>query len=798
MIYLKGYPVSPNGKGSSKNKQNKKNIWYTKECASYKIILRKYCRKLSSNPFDMNTLSSYQKYRRKYKATCRKAEKDFRLGMINALKLIESNEPKKFWNMIKKMNNWGYETKDNSDKISPKSWHKYYKTLLNSTDPTSQSKDQNDYPPTYDPILDGIISKKELKTALKDLKNNKIGPDGVLSNYLKVFGDMYESHLLKIINSLFSRNLYPPEWNINFLKPIHKKGDILDKDNYRGIAIGSAFAKLFSLILLNRLIKFIEDKKLISPNQIGFMKRCRTSDHNFLLRTLIEKSKRNKKKLFVAFIDFKKAYDTVNRSLLFKRLKKVGINGLFYRNIVEMYRNTNYSIKLKDGCLDPIHSNLGLRQGCPLSPMLFNLFIEDMGELFPNTPDTDPVCLQGNMINHFLYADDLVLVSESATGLQNCLDKLGVYAGTKSLTVSIEKSKTMIFNPSGHFIRENFHIKGESLESVKSFCYLGFEIKPSGSMTHGASILIDKASKALRPLQRAIANFQLPSALSIRLFHTLIEPIALYNVENWSTLSDMQVNKLNADNFFDFVDKSPLDTLHRKLLKYVLGVNRSAPNMAIYGDTGEVPLTVKGFTLMVNFWHHLTDLPDNSLAKLALRENVEFRTNWLKTVEKFINIFDLAGHANNPCFKYISKEKGRHFYSYKWEESIKTNEASRLKFYKQVNVKHSVASYLLLPYYQRKTIAKLRCSTHDLEIERDRHRQNKKLAEERLCTKCTDKVVEDESHYLAYCTAYNALRSKYGYIDKNPVEIMNDINQNKLAIYLSKCSDLRKEITDSN
>ena len=85
-------------------------------------------------------------------------------------------------------------------------------------------------------------------------------------------------------------------------------------------------------------------------------------------------------------------------------------------------------------------------------------------------------------------------------------------------------------------------------------------------------------------------------------------------MENWITHSDMQVNKLNADNFFDFVDKSPLDILHRKLLKYVLGVNRSAPNMAIYGDTGEVPLTVKGFTLMVNFWHHLTNLPDDNLA----------------------------------------------------------------------------------------------------------------------------------------------------------------------------------------
>ena len=76
----------------------------------------------------------------------------------------------------------------------------------------------------------------------------------------------------------------------NFFKPIDKKGDILDPDNCRGIAIGSALAKLFSLILLNRLNKFIEDKRLISPNQIGFMKNCRASDHVYLMRTLIEKN----------------------------------------------------------------------------------------------------------------------------------------------------------------------------------------------------------------------------------------------------------------------------------------------------------------------------------------------------------------------------------------------------------------------------------------------------------------------------------------------------------------------------
>ena len=96
--------------------------------------------------------------------------------------------------------------------------------------------------------------------------------------------------------------------------------------------------------------------------------------------------------------------------------------------------------------------------------------------------------------------------------------------------------------------------------------------------------------------------------------------------------------------------------MHRKILRYILGVNNSAPNLSLYGDTGEIPLSIKGFSLMINFWHHLHTLPENSLAYLALRENVELRTNWLKTIEKLMNIFDLPGHVDDPLFKDISKQ----------------------------------------------------------------------------------------------------------------------------------------------
>ena len=230
------------------------------------------------------------------------------------------------------MNNWGKERYDQTDNIEPPTWCKYYKSLLNSS---SLSKDQSYTTEDINEIcnnlwnhetFDGRISTAEMSDALKQLKNKKsLGTDGILAEYLD--GENYEGTLLKIIRILFARHLYHPQWDTNYLTPIHKKDDIKDTDNYRGIALGSSFAKLFSLILLKRLKNYIETNKLISPNQIGFMKGSRTSEHIFLLQTIIEKvTKKNKGKLYTAFIDFKKAYDTIDRGTLFERLKVLGIN----------------------------------------------------------------------------------------------------------------------------------------------------------------------------------------------------------------------------------------------------------------------------------------------------------------------------------------------------------------------------------------------------------------------------------------------------------------------------------------
>ena len=632
------------------------------------------------------------------------------------------------------MNDWGKEKIEETDHIKPNTWSKYFKNLLNNgsnNNPEIARGRVTDK--TFDPMIDRRITMEEMREALRELKNKKApGPDGIPAECLKIFGETFEKIFLKIINLIFSNHLYPSQWNSNYLKPIYKKGEVEDPDNYRGLAIGSAFAKLFSAILLKRLLNYIVKNKLVSNKQIGFMKGSRTSDHIFLLQTIVEKVvKKNKAKLYAAFIDFKKAYDTVDRNKLFRRLNDLGINGFFYHNIIAMYAKTRYSIKLKNGFLDPIDSNLGLKQGCPLSPMLFNLYIDDVKNIFDD--QCEPVYLQDEKIHHFLYADDLVLVSHSADGLQRSLNKLSAYAKQKCLTINTKKSITMIFNLPGRHIKKQFNIEGKKLESVNTFCYLGFDVKSSGTVKHAMNTLNEKAKKALRPLMCAVARFNISPKTTMRLFHTFISPIILYNVENWGLMTDKKLENFTEMELFNETKESKTDIIHRKLLKRILGVSRSCPNISVYGETSEIPLSLKGFRLMLDYWNRLTNLPDESLAKKALIENINLRTNWIKTIEKLVRTFKLleAGNANKQ-FKKATKENISNYYKISWKNKLADPDLIRLKVYQMIKKEFEPSKYLDLPQFElRQIIAKIRCSDHALEIEKGRHRNI--LRGERIC-----------------------------------------------------------------
>ena len=270
---------------------------------------------------------------------------------------IEEQKPIEFWNVVKKIKNWGKSQTKVENSINPKDWLNYFQELLNEgeevPDYLKEELQRLESVPMFSQ-LDYRISVGEFNKAIKRL-NTKSSPgvDKISSKLLVVGKSELSQVLIIFLNKLFSHAYQPHSNSLNFLVPIFKKGEIWIPDNYRGIAIGSALAKNFELILLGRLEEVIYEKHPLSPNQIGFKKGHRTADHIFVLKSvIIDKIVRNdKKRLFVAFIDFRKAYDRVNRTLLFSKLQRVDINGLFYRNIKKLNSEVSYMVKCHGGHL---------------------------------------------------------------------------------------------------------------------------------------------------------------------------------------------------------------------------------------------------------------------------------------------------------------------------------------------------------------------------------------------------------------------------------------------------------------
>ena len=175
-----------------------------------------------------------------------------------------------------------------------------------------------------------------------------------------------------------------------------------------------------------RLTRFLTENGIICDEQIGFRHGSRTSDHIFKLKTLIRKYLHNSKKLYVSFIDLRKAFDSVLHPALFIKLVSCGLGGNFLSVLRAMYSQIDLQVICNSrGLTEVFPSQLGVFQGDNLSPNLFNIFVNDLTNCFDET--CMPVLLGEHRINCLLYADDLIILSESASGLQNCLNVVGKF-----------------------------------------------------------------------------------------------------------------------------------------------------------------------------------------------------------------------------------------------------------------------------------------------------------------------------------------------------------------------------------
>jgi len=181
-----------------------------------------------------------------------------------------------------------------------------------------------------------------------------------------------------------------------------------------GITVGPVLAKVFTMILESRISQWAETNDLRAKGQVGFRKDFRTTDNLFILCTLTEQARFQKKKLYTCFVDFKKTFDNVPRDLLWQVLEGLGISGRILECLHSMYRQDQACLHHpKEGFTPTFFYRIGMKQGCPLSPLLFGLFINGLEKQL-NALEGDTPPMLGHLAVHLLlYADDLALMSHT-------------------------------------------------------------------------------------------------------------------------------------------------------------------------------------------------------------------------------------------------------------------------------------------------------------------------------------------------------------------------------------------------
>ncbi|MCU7801013.1 MAG: reverse transcriptase family protein [gamma proteobacterium symbiont of Lucinoma myriamae] len=276
----------------------------------------------------------------------------------------------------------------------------------------------------------------------------------------------------------------------------------------------------------------------------------------FILIAIVRKFLNENKKLYCSFIDFRKAFDLVYRNGIWFKLLQMGVSCKLVKTVQSLYHNVKACVRGIGTLSECFESHVGVKQGEPLSPLLFILFLNDLSDFLQGSSNNeDLLTIDHIQIFLLLFADDTLLLSESKQGLQNLLDKLHLYCTKWNVTVNIEKTKVMVFKNGTRLENVDFYYNNMKLEMVKKFTYLGVIISSNGKFYQSQKHLAEQARKALFSLNNLFDCTMLHIKDKLKLFDCMILPILMYGCEIWG-----------------FHDSSDIERVHLKFLKQLLGV----------------------------------------------------------------------------------------------------------------------------------------------------------------------------------------------------------------------------------
>ncbi|CAF2121924.1 unnamed protein product [Rotaria magnacalcarata] len=478
---------------------------------------------------------------------------------------------------------------NSADRLSR--WREYLSELLNvhtSLDPSiiqqidappisKKEQEQQDKPP----------SLAEVQEAIRQMKSRKApGNDGITADLLKAGGLPVAIWLHEIFVDIWKQEEIVEDWALAILIRLYKnKGDKKICDNYRGISLLVVASKIFSRVILNR-VQILLDNKLLEQ-QAGFRSNRSTIDQIFTLKLVMEKSREHNKPLCICFIDIQKAYDSVNRELLWKICRSYGLTDKTVLMLKLLYKNSKAQVRINDELSDSFDIETGVMQGGIPSPILFNILFDYIMRKVIEEANVEGIKL-GYGTNDFfhtakdivdelniltlMYADDVAVMCNNANDLEKFIKTFEKVTQEFGLTMSVKKTcimslKQLKEDSARRIIKDeevdipdiDIVIRNQKVDIVESFAYLGCFVSRDQSPEKETETRIAKASTAFNMLRNAIRyRKSISIEAKLRIFRACVIPVLLYGSEVWS-LTVVQERRLN--------------TFYMTCLRTIIGVN---------------------------------------------------------------------------------------------------------------------------------------------------------------------------------------------------------------------------------
>ena len=411
-------------------------------------------------------------------------------------------------------------------------WQQYTEELYRRDPNATDSFNENIY--EDEPEVMGI----EVKEALRHISNRKsAGCDGIPIELLKAGGQEAVKVMTGLCNCIWKRKEWPTDWKKSVYVPIYKKGDKKECGNYRTIALISHASKVLLWVIQRRLEVFLIPELPIE--QAGFRRGRGTRDHIANLRWMMEKAREYQRDLYMCFIDYKKAFDCVDHERLWVILRGMGVPVHLIVLLKRLYTNQEATVRTEFGETDNIDIGKGVRQGCILSPLLFNIYAENiMREALEEWENG--ISIGGSMVTNLRYADDTTLLAGTKEELIELVERVRRASEKAGLYLNVGKTKVMTTGDIGEVT-----VDGKDIEVVTKFVFLGALITKDGLCEKEVRRRIAMGKATMGGLTSIWKDRGVTMETKVKLVKVLVFPIVLYGAETW-TLRKHERRKIDA------------------------------------------------------------------------------------------------------------------------------------------------------------------------------------------------------------------------------------------------------------